>query len=77
MLRFRSVVMAPMDVHGRLAISLTRQYQNPLVGPNTLVTAAHNAMVSLLHQYANQPTKAEKLLVLTIRNAMITAIENS
>ena len=75
-LREDSVTRAQVAMHGRFVISLTRQYQNPIVTPETLLMTAHSALVRLLQQYPNQPFKTEKLLAITMRNAMITAIEH-
>ena len=61
--------------NARFVASLAKQYQNKGVSQETLVAAAHEALITVLNQYAHCLDKLNKVLVPALRNAMLTTIQ--
>ena len=69
------VLYPVLEKNAHFVFALAKQYPHPMVSPEMLVTAAHQALVDLLNQYVLRPAKLDKVLVLTLRNAMAVAIQ--
>ena len=61
--------------NARFVISLAQQYQNQGVSQEVLVRAAHEALITLLNQYAGRPDKLDKVMALALRNSMVAVIQ--
>ena len=61
--------------NARFVISLARQYQNQGVSQELLVRTAHEALVTLLNQYAGRPGALNKVMTLGLRNSMVAVIQ--
>lgn len=70
-----SALQPLIDGNARFVASLARQYQNRGVSTEALVTAAHMALITVLNQYAHRQDKLDKVLALTLRNAMLELIQ--
>ena len=60
--------------NARFIVSLAKQYPHPTVSQETVVAAAHEALITLLNRYAHRADKLEKVFVLTLRSAMAAAV---
>lgn len=59
----------------RFVISLTNQFYGQGVSRETLVTAAHSALIAHLNRYAHRPDKLDKFFAFTLRSAMAAAVQ--
>ena len=73
-----ALVLQPwLEGNARFIVSMAKQYPHPTLSQETVVAAAHGAMITLLNRYAQRADKLEKVFVLTLRNAMAAAIHPS
>lgn len=70
-----SALLPLLTDNARFVISMARQYQNQGVSQEVLVKNAHAALLTILNHYAGRPEKLSKVMVLAIRNSMITTIQ--
>lgn len=64
-----------IEGNARFVASLVKQYQNQGVSQDTLITTAHRVLITVLNQYAHRQDKLDKVLALTLRNAMLELIQ--